>query len=269
MKIETEWVELWQGSANFKNLPHKHDDWMQVTLPIKGICHFTREARNCGLEQGSGLLLPPGTQHHFHLGAQDSVIILKVHEKGIGNMAALEPQFGRRLEYEICQPFATEDIVGRFRHWMQTLLQGQSLADPLSVQEVEYDVIAYLGEWLGIEAKEAKPLISASSGKMDPHLQRALTFIQDCYKNTVSIDQLAVIAHQSRFHFIRSFRDATGTTPYQYVLKLRITEAMNRLRSTEATIGQISAELGFSSPSQFHRAFRKLTGSTPQAYRHH
>ncbi|NBD27969.1 helix-turn-helix domain-containing protein [Paenibacillus glycinis] len=51
------------------------------------------------------------------------------------------------------------------------------------------------------------------------------------------------------------------------MLKLRMEEAMNRLRRSEATVARIGEELGFSSSSQFHRAFLKMTGMTPQAFR--
>ncbi|GLX67802.1 AraC family transcriptional regulator [Paenibacillus glycanilyticus] len=263
MKVETDWIELWQGSHGFRNVPHKHDDWMQVTLPIKGIVHFTQEDRSYGLRQGNGLLQPPGTEHHFYLGEQSSVIIMKVREQGAGGMASINPQFTAGSEHDIRQHFHAEDMVGRFRGWMLALIQGQALADPLAVQEVEQDVVAYLGGMLKLEDRKS----SMPPGICDPHLVRALAYLHDCYADTINIDELAGIALQSRYHFIRSFREATGTTPYQYLLKLRITEAMNRLKRSDATIAQISESLGFSSASQFHRSFSKITGVTPQIYR--
>ncbi|TCM95861.1 AraC family transcriptional regulator [Paenibacillus sp. BK033] len=261
-KVETNWIELWQGSHNFKNVPHKHEDWMQVTLPIKGTVHFTQEERSYGLKQGNGLLQPPGTEHHFYLGEQSSVIIIKVRERGNGGMESLQPHFMAGAGQDIRQEFHTGDMIGRFRQWMMALIEGQALADPIAVQEVEQDVVAYLGGMLKLGQKELLP-----PGINDPHIRRALTYLHDCYDHTINIEELAGIALQSRYHFIRSFREATGTTPYQYLLRLRITEAMNRLRRSGATIGRISADLGFSSTSQFHRAFLKMTGVTPQVYR--
>ncbi|QHW29907.1 helix-turn-helix transcriptional regulator [Paenibacillus rhizovicinus] len=277
MKAETEWIELWQGSEDFKNVPHAHEDWMQVTLPIQGTCHFTQEARSYALEQGSGLIQPPGTNHHFQIGARTSVIILKVRERGIGGMNAIQPRFEAGARQDIRQSFVADDIVSRFRQWMLALIQGQALADPLAVQEVEIDVVRYLGRLTGVTSGVPSPESGWGAagtagtalpiGGIDPHLRRALAYMHDCYENAISIDDLAGIALQSRFHFIRTFRETMGTTPYQYLLKLRMDEAMNRLRRSDATVGQISADLGFSSTSQFHRAFLKMTGVTPQAFR--
>ncbi|WP_152392750.1 helix-turn-helix domain-containing protein [Paenibacillus guangzhouensis] len=266
MRTETEWIELWQVSDDFQNVAHQHDEWIQVTLPIKGTCHFTQEARNYDLRQGNGMIQPPGAKHNFHLGEQTSVIILKVRDSGVSNAASIHPRFTAGADYSIRQAFDPDDIIRRFSQWMLALIQGQTLADPLAKQEVEHDVMTYLAALLRHDG-EMSGTAELLRGCTDPHILRALTFMHDCYENTISIDELAGIALQSRFHFIRSFRKATGTTPYQYLLKLRIAEAMLRLRRSGATIGQISADLGFSSTSQFHRAFLKMTGLTPQVYR--
>ncbi|QHT60849.1 helix-turn-helix transcriptional regulator [Paenibacillus lycopersici] len=266
MKVETDWIELWQGSEAFSNVPHTHDEWMQVTLPVKGVCHFTQEARSFGLEQGSGLIQPPGTNHHFRIGESAAVVIVKVRERGRGGMASVRRDFEAGAGHELRQRFDADAVVARFRTWMLALIQGQSAADPLAVQEVEHDVLAYVSGLIGMEHGETYRS-EPPKGVADPHLLRAIAYMHDCYDETISVDELAALALQSRFHFIRSFREATGTTPYQYVLKLRVDEAMARLRRTETTIGQISADLGFASTSQFHRAFLKMTGMTPKAYR--
>ncbi|UJF34960.1 helix-turn-helix domain-containing protein [Paenibacillus hexagrammi] len=266
VKAETAWIELWQGSNEFKNVPHTHENWMQITLPVKGVCHFTQEARSYALGQGSGLIQPPGMKHHFHLGEQASVIILKVQERGLGGMTAIHPPFIAGAQQDVLQAFNPPALVSRFQHWMLSLMQGQTLSDPLAVQQVEHDVLAFLGDWLGISRSE--PAQSAlPEGITDPHMLRTLEYLHDCYEQAICVDELAAQALQSRFHFIRSFRKATGTTPYQYLLSLRIQEAMRRLRRTEVSIGGISADLGFSSTSQFHRAFLRATGVTPQQYR--
>ncbi|WP_241242871.1 AraC family transcriptional regulator [Paenibacillus whitsoniae] len=266
MKAETAWIELWQGSNEFRNIPHTHENWMQVTLPVKGMCYFTQEARSYSLGQGSGLIQPPGSKHHFHLGEQTTVIILKVREKGPGGMTSIQPQFAAGAHHDVRQTFDPSALVGRFQQWMLALMQGQTLADPLAIEHVEQDVLAYVGDWLGVSLSDSVPG-AAPIERVDPHMQRVLAYLHDCYQQPVSVDELAALALQSRFHFIRSFRKATGTTPYQYLLGLRIEEAKRRLRRTETPIGQISADLGFSSTSQFHRAFLKMTGATPQGYR--
>lgn len=268
MKFETDWIELWQGGAAFSNLPHAHEQWMQVTLPVKGYCRFTQENRSYMLEQGGGIIQPPGAEHHFEIGQASSVMIMKVREQGEGGMSSLLPSFVPGTNHDIRHDFDSDEIVSRFKHWMLALMQGQTLADPAAVQEVESEVVAYVGGLIGVIAQDdARRRLAQPGAVADAHLRRAITYLHECYAQTINVDELAAIALQSRFHFIRSFREATGTTPYQYLLKLRMAEAMNRLRRSDAPIATISCDLGFSSTSQFHRAFQKMTGTTPQAFR--
>jgi AraC-like DNA-binding protein len=65
----------------------------------------------------------------------------------------------------------------------------------------------------------------------------------------------------------RRFLPATGMTWSDFVIKARLLRAMTLLTSTDRTVLDIATEVGFTSGSGFNRAFRKLTGTSPAAYR--
>jgi AraC family transcriptional regulator len=69
--------------------------------------------------------------------------------------------------------------------------------------------------------------------------------------------------------FARQFRATTGTAPYAYVIKRRVEQASSLLRETDMQISEIALALGFSSQSHFTTTFRRVMGTTPQAYRTH
>jgi AraC-like DNA-binding protein len=75
--------------------------------------------------------------------------------------------------------------------------------------------------------------------------------------------QLGVSA--SRFH--RLFRGATGESPAHYFTMLTLDTALERLRTTDSQIKQISYDLGFNSPSHFCSVFRKHFGVSPMEFR--
>ena len=62
---------------------------------------------------------------------------------------------------------------------------------------------------------------------------------------------------------MRLFREATGETVKSYVERVRLTKAKALLSGTELPLKEISARLGFASPSGFSVAFRRLAGETP------
>jgi AraC family transcriptional regulator len=66
---------------------------------------------------------------------------------------------------------------------------------------------------------------------------------------------------------LRSFRAAAGTTPYQYILGLRLAKASSMLRDTVVPVAAIAAQCGFQSASHFSVAFSDRFGMRPSHYR--
>lgn len=67
--------------------------------------------------------------------------------------------------------------------------------------------------------------------------------------------------------FKRRFTSATGLSPIAYVQRLRIEEAKRRLERTEASVDEISWQVGYEEPAFFRRLFKRVTGLTPGTYR--
>ena len=67
--------------------------------------------------------------------------------------------------------------------------------------------------------------------------------------------------------FRRMFRNDTGTTPQQYLLHLRISQAKRLLQNSTGTVTDISELCGFSDPYYFSRIFKKQTGLSPTHFR--
>lgn len=98
-------------------------------------------------------------------------------------------------------------------------------------------------------------------------LQDAIDLMRHRLADELSLAELAAHVHVSPFHFLRLFRRATGQTPRQYLIGLRMRAAADLLRTTSAPIGHVAARCGYSSGSQFAATFRKHFGASPFAYR--
>ncbi len=86
------------------------------------------------------------------------------------------------------------------------------------------------------------------------------------YRETISIQHLALQIGKSPNYAITLFKEAVGQTPLEYQHRLRMTTAMELLKSTELTITEIAAYLGYYDSSYFYKMFRKATGMSPSAY---
>ncbi len=65
----------------------------------------------------------------------------------------------------------------------------------------------------------------------------------------------------------RRFRDQTGTTPLQWLHRARIRRAQHLLETTAHPVERIAVHTGFGSPTAFRERFRRVVGTSPQAYR--
>jgi transcriptional regulator GlxA family with amidase domain len=91
--------------------------------------------------------------------------------------------------------------------------------------------------------------------------------IEEHLEGDVSLVDLAALVGLSVSHFSHTFKTAFGVAPYRYILQRRLAKAKALLRSSEATIAEIAASVGFSSQSRFSQMFAQSTGVTPSAYR--
>ncbi len=79
----------------------------------------------------------------------------------------------------------------------------------------------------------------------------------------ITLDRLAGEACLSPFHFLRSFKQAFGKTPHQYLLDLRLEKARRLLAAGRMSLVTLALECGFNDPSTFSKAFKKKFGVPP------
>jgi len=98
-------------------------------------------------------------------------------------------------------------------------------------------------------------------------LRRALAYIDDNLDSQISITAIAEVVGMTLYHFAKTFKLATGRSPYRYVTERRIELAKRLLMETDLEIAQIAHRVGLSSQSYFTALFARHTGLTPKRYR--
>ncbi|WP_372831590.1 helix-turn-helix domain-containing protein, partial [Pontibacterium sp.] len=67
--------------------------------------------------------------------------------------------------------------------------------------------------------------------------------------------------------FLRRFVRGTGLKPSEYLQKLRVSKACDILESTQNTVENIAAQVGYDDASAFRKVFIKIVGLTPREFR--
>ena len=108
---------------------------------------------------------------------------------------------------------------------------------------------------------------SPRGGLSPARLRRVLEYIDGNLDVSVRLEMLAREVGVSAFHFSRLFKQSTGSSPHQYLLRRRLDRAKTLLRQSTTSLAEISASTGFADQSHFTKVFRRLTGVTPTDYR--
>jgi AraC family transcriptional regulator len=98
-------------------------------------------------------------------------------------------------------------------------------------------------------------------------LRLATEFIEENYWSVLTVGVLADLCGLSRRHFARSFGGTTGQKVSEYVGQVRLRKAIELLSDTNLSLKEITYKVGFSSPSNFSQAFRKITGESPTTFK--
>jgi AraC-like DNA-binding protein len=132
------------------------------------------------------------------------------------------------------------------------------------LEQVAAHALRSRGEQLRIEAVRTSTQVERYR-----RLLLSLDYAQAHLDQPLQVVDLAREASLSEFHFFRTFRQAFGLTPTQWLTHCRMQRARLLLRSDHHSAAEIAYLLGFKDPSHFGKVFRRAFGRSPGQYRRH
>lgn len=147
------------------------------------------------------------------------------------------------------------DAVLRLVRLLDTPEEAGVLA-PLAMREIHYRVLT--GE-LGQRLRE----LCDADGPAQ-RVARAIELIKQRYAEPLRIEQLAAASHMSASSLHERFKAATAMTPLQFQKQLRLQEARRLMLVDGVEAATASHRVGYESPSQFSREYRRLFGAPPR-----
>lgn len=92
---------------------------------------------------------------------------------------------------------------------------------------------------------------------------RTMRWMREHYREAVAIDDLAHRSAMSVTSFHRNFREVARMTPLQYLKQIRLQEARTRLLASTDDVAAVGYAVGYESPSQFSREYKRVYGAPP------
>jgi AraC-like DNA-binding protein len=127
---------------------------------------------------------------------------------------------------------------------------------------------------IGLEAikmlpkHELKGIDFRNGNRAEPvEVWKARRLIEERSSEELPLSRVAKSVNISPNYLSEKFKQVTGINFINYLTRIRVEQACRLLRDSDERVSEIAFAVGFQSLSQFNRAFKKLTGKSPTAYR--
>ena len=215
-------------------------------------------------DTGHTTFIPAGVPSARHLKGRPDFLLIHVapefSAEVIADTHGLDPARVELVDH-VAVPDPTLDQVGR-------LLLAEVEADaPGGRLVAEMLTRAVVVQLLRGYSSLSPPPHPGPDAELGPRLRRVLDYMRTNLANDLSLAELASVGALSPSQFGRAFRSATGQSPHQYLIGLRIDQARHELETTTLTVIEIGLRCGFQQPSHFATTFGQVTGVSPRAYR--
>lgn len=173
-------------------------------------------------------------------------------------------------------PYVPHTIEAQNPYSLLTLCINKNIINKCSKDEIKNSIRHLLAAACELELTEIQTirllncldsLDNASlSCSIEPFIDSAKKQIE-CYPEMkLIIDEMAHSLYISKYHFIRSFKQAVGLTPHQFQIQNRVRKAQHMLNNIDS-ITEVALTTGFYDQSHFIKHFERYVGLTPTAYK--
>jgi len=218
------------------------DNYLVLTLPLPAECETI-------VEPGKPLL---SLMIDFDLSQLNELVRLFDEHHMTSSLSSSKVTKG--LYVSQCN-FELMDVVDRLVDCLSSPLKS-SVLGPGLVREVMFELLH------GPQSSSLFELVSHNTQLA--RLEKVLKHLHDNFAQSLDVDKLAKMANMSQSTFHRNFKQMTASSPIQYVKKIRLNRARELLQDQGLRVKQAASQVGYESPSQFSREFKRYFGASPQ-----
>lgn len=227
----------------------------QLVIVLEGRALFKHNGRDILLKSGEAIVLPPKIKNHYLFYPDNNIIWL--HFTGASAAAILKE-------------YAIEGYVKYYAPDADALLRcAEHIIDELHLKRVGYMHIcnAELLTILTLIKRRTDNRLNSGSDSFSPELTAVLEDMKTHFAENKDITEFAKMCNLSSSRFAHLFTAKVGTSPYKYLLNLRIRQAKYLLLNTNLSVSDIAKSVGYDDPLHFSRIFKKHEGRSPTQYK--
>ena len=258
-------IRIWYSDIPWRYETHDHSA-VEILLTLEGMVTYTIEDKIYQVRKGEILIVPPDTLHSLTMGEGSSRYLFLFESDAIMTMRDI-----KSMAMYFHKPFHLRDGSDAHVRIRELLLRAREAYEKreLMWNTMCYSCILRVYATLGQRYLSGiKPRSGDNMRNMDSEVSNAvMTYINNHYREELSLEDVAKFAGFSRYYFSRSFKRQTGYSFKDYLCQKRLQVAMDLLIRTNRSMRDVAIESGFGSVATFNRVFREKKGCTPTQYR--
>lgn len=255
-------------SSRHPRIMHSHEDLVELVLIYSGESDYLIHDKKCTVKAGDLLIYNPGVVHDEMSGPDSllgfiTIAVGGLHMPGLRENALIPDEAG----YLFQTGHNFEDI----RQLLELMFRNLS--------EEESDAEGFCNSLMHALLRKVLMVVRENTGDVEektnvseidePNIlgHRVKTFIDANYTRPITLQTIAKALNTSPYYISHVFKEMSGYSPIQYLLRRRIGEAQTLLITTDYSITEIAGMVGYDTQSYFNMQFTKHVGMPPKKFR--
>lgn len=253
--------------------PNRHENYEMVYMK-KGYAVFEISGQPVNLGPNDIVIIKPLQYHKFIVksenGCEFIVLNFKFENKFSGEYSEIpledflnfvtSRETGAYITLKVSQKNEIIVLLNRILKERESSEPGSEFLNYLLVLEL----FVLLSRALKMEWENS---IKTKSPKLRELINISVNFIHTNFERDISLGDISKFVFLSPSYFTRAFKEETGMSPINFLLKVRIDRAKELLADTGLKISDIALSVGFSNQQRFNEMFKKYAHQTPLQYR--
>lgn len=230
----------------------------QIIYVASGKAHFYFNGVEEIVTAGNMVIYRPKEEQRYYYYGVDHTEVYWLHFTG-GNVKNILRKYGIADHMHVIHTGTSLE----YKHIFEQIIQELKLCK----EDYEELLVNYLQHLLILLHRAINSKPRGKNPLLMHEMDIAVRYFHENYNQPICIEEYAATQHMSVSWFIRNFKEYTNSTPTQYLLSLRISNAQTLLETTNYNVTEIAEIVGYDNPLYFSRIFKKQSGISPSEFR--
>lgn len=262
-------IQTSMGELENPHIPAHWHEAMEILFCLSGSVQIQKEHEHITLRHGQLIVFDSREVHSIH--SDSSLYIFLCIHVDKKNLSVYCPSL--ELYHIECHPISSE--LPEYPHYEHLCSLAKDLTytcldnDLTSAMRSDGTALLLLSDLIRYFSVYSPPGSLASTDHSNDILRKIISYINENYKEKISLNEIAEMTGFSREYLCRFFKKHMGISLMKYLNEVRISHAGWLLTKEDLTIAEVMSESGFTNQTMFNRLFKELYGVTPRQAKNH